>query len=606
MADNNNELLNENQLLVFGERVDRIEFFNINNKDKYSAIVKDYLAAMHDYSAQYQNKHPNFLELDDYTEDTEKIMNLDIYTVEAEKEAITKLAQQGYSRDDIAAVIDKYSPLQIEMEKIHNLIANHYDPNKIAPENERSEREKYLDIAGQGSEQAIVKNANDIKNQANWPTTKNKLIEFSGDKINGFLEKDHEQSQLSTYNDILSVIIPQKINKLALDEKSPDYNNKKFQGIKRIKHDITQLIKRSVERKKRSLKVKNFTNLISNGKKFQDHFKKIFAGTESIMVLMKPSEIYNEVSKNLNFEYLKEAKNLYGKNMADFTVKDTDVRIASNLLNKGIKINDIAKVIKDNSPALPTNKAVVEIVELGRRRALTEKLILKENAVENMTIADEFVKEAKTLLLQEDGDKKIYRGIWTAEDDIKIADKLIKNGRNPAKIAEVLKKFSPSVPSINDTKDIVKTVSINYEKILSHKIQTVIAESVQNDMVIDEQLKSLPEMTALSTLLGPQKAASKIQELMPENERKITEIAADKNVSEPIIPSIEKNNPKTLDEYINDAITKGKMSDRQIAKNAKKMPFKELEGKSTNKQRNIINGKIKASKSRIKALSCAG
>lgn len=449
----------------FADRVEKIEYYFVNaalqSHESQDILKMEYMQEMHNRSAEIEEKIISGEELDESK----------IFIENTEKEIAVKLVERGFNISDIAQVIEENSPLQLSKEQSVSMIKEHLQLDI-------EEKKKDINITNNSQDINITENdADKIKNNTEWEKYREQLLAFSQYKIDQYLENTNlDQRKVVNEKELTGIMRASKI-------------------IKTIGKDLVSYIKNKIAQRRRMNKILNYSNFMSNYDKFKDHIKNIFKGTESIVVLLEPKEIFNEVSKNINYEYLKEANLARNNDLGKLTLKeelsrfgDTDLTVAKRLLFKGFSSKDVSRALSMNSPFLLSNEEAQNITKQAQKFLLTQRILkMPDVDFEHKTVADQFIVLAKKQLNN--------RSEWELSDDAAVIKGLLQKKYKPEKVMAAL-KLSPSQLSQEKANEMVKAacVELNIEKIepndneiLEKNINNVL-ENKQNNIAQKEEL----------------------------------------------------------------------------------------------------------------------
>ncbi|WP_196607261.1 hypothetical protein [Pectinatus frisingensis] len=228
---------------------------------------------------------------------------------------------------------------------------------------------------------------------------------------------------------------------------------------------------------------------MGNFNKFKDHIKNIFKGEESVVVLLNPNEIFTEVSKNINYEYLQETNALTDKAQHKLPLKKqltefekTDLIVAKKLLLKDFDKAAVTSTLMTNSPRLLSEKEAQAITSQAQKYISTQRIIkMPEPNPEYKTIADEFIVSAKNQLEN--------RTEWETKDDVAVIKDLLQKDYSPEKIAEALHLISPNALSKENANNLVQVV---YTETKTDELQPEPIEesNTQKDKEISEKTET--------------------------------------------------------------------------------------------------------------------
>ncbi|WP_432748444.1 hypothetical protein [Pectinatus frisingensis] len=462
-----NILKSQNYWQEFANRVEQIEYFVVDVGLKKNNLENDaentYMYYMHNYSAEHENRVRAGKETD--------MGNL--FVENTEMYIAGKLLNAGFLVDEISKVIEKNSPLQLSKEQAAIMIKQHWHLQDEAERTSEQSKQKSSIIPNDTTieEQTTALSKMKANSPADWIQFRNEFLASSYHKIDAYLEnKDLPREK---------IIKPEKISSIMKFAKT----------VKTIKNDLVTYIKDKIEQRRRINKINNYSRFMGNFNKFKDHIKNIFKGEESIVVLLNSNEIFTEVSKNINYEYLQETNALTDKAQYKLPLKKqltefekTDLIVAKKLLLKDFDKAAVICALMTNSPRLLSEKEAQAITSQAQKYISTQRIIkMPEPNPEYKTIADEFIVSAKNQLEN--------RTEWETKDDVAVIKDLLQKDYSPEKIAEALHLISPNALSKENANNLVQVV---YTETKTDELQPEPIEesNTQKDKEISEKTET--------------------------------------------------------------------------------------------------------------------
>lgn len=460
-----NLLKSQNYWQEFANRVEKIEYFVVGVGLKKNNLENDaensYMYYMHNYSAAHESRVRAGKETD--------MSNL--FVENTEMYIAGKLLNAGFSVDAISKVIEQNSPLQLSAERATIMIKEHWHLQEQDIEQSPEQKSPIIPENTITEEQTAVLSKMKENSPADWMQFKNEFLALSYHKIDTYLENEDLPRE--------KIVKPEKISSIMKFAKT----------AKTIKNDLVTYIKDKIEQRRRINKINNYSRFMGNFNKFKDHVKNIFRGEESIVVLLNPNEIFTEVSKNINYEYLQETNALTDKAQHKLPLKKqltefekTDLIVAKKLLLKDFDKAAVTCALMTNSPRLLSEKEAQAITSRAQKYVLTQRIIkMPEQNLEYKTIADEFIVSAKNQL----GD----RTEWEAKDDVAVIKDLLQKDYPPEKIAEAIHSLSPNELSKENANNLVQVV---YTETKTDELQPEPIEesNTQKDKEISEKTET--------------------------------------------------------------------------------------------------------------------
>lgn len=364
----------------FADRVEQIEYFvvdiGLKKNDLKNGAENAYMYYMHNYSAEHETLVR-----------TGKVADMSTLFVEGTEMYIAgKMLGSGFSIDEISKIIEKDSPLQLSKEQATTMIKEHWH---LQDANEDISHEAKTPVeADNDTEKEQTVEFEKMKEDPDWDKFKNGFLSLSYQQIDNYLEnKDLEREK---------IVKPEKISSIMKFAKT----------IEKINNDLVTYIKDKIVQRRRINKIHNYSRFMGNFNKFKTHVKNIFKGDESVVVLLNPKEIFNEVSQNINYEYLQEANALQNKEQGKLSLKKelaefekTDLMVAKKLLLKDFDQNAVTSSLVMNSPRLLSEQDAKAITLQAQKNISTQRIIeMPDLNLEYKTIADEFMTSAKKQL----------------------------------------------------------------------------------------------------------------------------------------------------------------------------------------------------------------
>lgn len=400
------------------------------NDDYKNDVVNSYLKLYHELNASY-----------DATND---VMTYDGYT---EKVIIDELKKQGFNKEEICNTVKLLSPLQLENEDID----------------------------------ALYK-------------LENMKIPFEVPKLNQLFKK----------NDNLS--LEQKIENYMSEHNITyeDIDVEKFldKDIYMTAKNISAAIKIQKLQNRRINKIRNHFICFGNIANLSNTIKSIYKNRKNIDSLNAAIQILKRNKNSVKYEYFKEATNLCHNKVVMscdeevrlFKENNADFKIAKHLLESGYNQNEIIKTLLNNSPVLPNNDDVKDIINKAMITIKQEQIQIMAQDIRNQknilnTISEDFILEASKVL------KKSPNTIWSEKENDMIKKILFQKGYSENQIHHILKEYSP-IP----IEAVEKEESMNLDKnnnLLSIFINKEMNKNLSNRAIMQHVMNKRDTFTEL-------------------------------------------------------------------------------------------------------------
>lgn len=177
-----------------------------------------------------------------------------------------------------------------------------------------------------------------------------------------------------------------------------------------------------------------------------------------------------------------------------FKENNADFKIAKHLLESGYNQNEIIKTLLNNSPVLPNNDDVKDIINKAMITIKQEQIQIMAQDIRNQknilnTISEDFILEASKVL------KKSPNTIWSEKENDMIKKVLFQKGYSENQIHHVLKEYSP-IP----IEAIEKEDSMNLDKnnnLLSIFINKEMNKNLSNRAIMQHVMNKRDTFTEL-------------------------------------------------------------------------------------------------------------
>ena len=257
-----------------------------------------------------------------------------------------------------------------------------------------------------------------------------------------------------------------------------------------------------MSKNRRINKIRNHFICFGNIANLSNTIKSIYKNRKNIDSLNAAIQILKRNKNSVKYEYLKEATNLCHNKVVMscdeevrlFKENNADFKIAKHLLESGYNQNEIIKTLLNNSPVLPNNDDVKDIINKAMITIKQEQIQIMAQDIRNQknilnTISEDFILEASKVL------KKSPNTIWSEKENDMIKKVLFQKGYSENQIHHVLKEYSP-IP----IEAIEKEDSMNLDKnnnLLSIFINKEMNKNLSNRAIMQHVMNKRDTFTEL-------------------------------------------------------------------------------------------------------------